>query len=84
MIESYLEKYNELSIDVKREILVKEVSEILTVIEEICTKKNISIEKLKSSDYIKNRDLLLENDYYNLLFMYIIYIKEDLASLLST
>ena len=73
MIESYLEKYNELSIDVKREILVKEVSEILTVIEEICTKKNISIEKLKSSDYIKNRDLLLENDYYNLLFMYIIY-----------
>ena len=39
MIESYLEKYNELSIDVKREILVKEVSEILTVIEEICTKK---------------------------------------------
>ena len=46
MIETYLKSYNELSLDSKREILLKEVSEIL--------------------------------------FMYIIYIKEDLASLLST
>ncbi len=84
MIETYLKSYNELSLDSKREILLKEVSEILSIIEELCTKKKIDIEKLNSSNYIKNRELLFEKDYYDLLFMYIIYIKEDLASLLST
>ena len=84
MIETYLKSYSELSLDSKREILLKEVSEILSIIEELCTKKKIDIEKLNSSNYIKNRELLFEKDYYDLLFMYIIYIKEDLASLLST
>lgn len=84
MIETYLKSYNELSLDSKREILLKEVSEILSIIEELCTKKKIDIEKLNSSNYIKNRELLFEKDYYDLLFMYIIYIKEGLASLLST
>lgn len=84
MMETYLDSYNDLSLDDKREVLLKEVSEILTTIEKLCSKKNINIEKLKSSDYIKNRELLFEEEYYNLLFMYIIFIKEDLASLLST
>lgn len=83
-METYLDSYNDLSLDDKREVLLKEVSEILTTIEKLCSKKNINIEKLKSSDYIKNRELLFEEEYYNLLFMYIIFIKEDLASLLST
>lgn len=84
MMETYLDSYNDLSLDDKREVLLKEVGEILTTIEKLCSKKNINIEKLKSSDYIKNRELLFEEEYYNLLFMYIIFIKEDLASLLST
>ena len=43
----------------------------------------IKIEKLKSSKYLKNNKLLFEEDYYDLMFIYIVYLKEDLASLIE-
>ena len=82
MENKYFESYNSLSLNDKREILLKEVADLLDNIEEICKKKKKNINKLKSSYYIKNKDLLLDGDYYDLLFVYITYIKEDLASLL--
>ena len=82
MEKKYFESYNSLSLNNKREILLKEVDDLLSNIEEICKKKKKDINKLKSSYFIKNKDLLLDGDYYDLLFVYITYIKEDLASLL--
>jgi hypothetical protein len=82
MEKKYFESYNSLSLNNKREILLKEVADLLSNIEEICKKKKKDINKLKSSYFIKNKDLLLDGDYYDLLFVYITYIKEDLASLL--
>ena len=39
MMETYLDSYNDLSLDDKREVLLKEVGEILTTIEKLCSKK---------------------------------------------
>lgn len=82
MLENYILKYKELSIDSKREMLLKEIRELLDTLEDICKKRNINIDTLKSSTLINNKDILFEEDYYNLIFIYIIYIKEDLALLL--
>ncbi len=82
MLEEYTNSFKTLSLKEKREILLKEIADTLIAIENLCEKKNVDIDKLNSSDYIKNKDLLFEEDYYNLMFMYIIYMKEDLAMLL--
>lgn len=82
MLENYILKYRELTIDSKREYLLKEVRELLDKLEDICLKKNIDINTLKSSTLINNKDILFEEDYYDLLFIYIIYIKEDIAQIL--
>ena len=63
MENKYFESYNSLSLNDKREILLKEVADLLDNIEEICKKKKKNINKLKSSYYIKNKDLLLDGDY---------------------
>ena len=68
MLENYILKYKDLPINSKREFLLKEVKELLN--------------ELESSSLIKNKDVLFEEDYYDLLFIYIIYIKEDLAQVL--
>lgn len=83
MEKKYFDCYSELSIDDKRNVLLKEICDTLNILESVCQKRNIKYDKLKSSYYIKNRELLLEEDYYDLMFIYIIYIKEDIASLLS-
>ena len=77
-----IDAYKELPINVKRDKLLNEVADLLNAIEFICLKKNIKIEKLKSSYYIKNKDKLFEEDYFDLLYIYILYLKEDLASIL--
>ncbi|HIS18994.1 MAG TPA: hypothetical protein IAC02_10360 [Candidatus Coprovivens excrementavium] len=82
MLEEYTNSYKELSLKDKRNILIKEIAETLLVIETLCEKKNINFDKLKSSEYIKNKDLLFEEDYYDLMFLYIVYLKEDLGLLL--
>lgn len=81
-MKEYIESYNKLSINDKREVLLKEMADTLMVIENLCTKKKVKIDKLKSSYYIKNKDILFEEDYYDLLFIYITYLKEDLALLI--
>lgn len=82
MLEEYTNSYKELSLKDKRNILIKEIAETLLIIETLCEKKNINFDKLKSSEYIKNKDLLFEEDYYDLMFLYIVYLKEDLGLLL--
>lgn len=82
-MDKYFKNFNELSLNVKRDILIKEIEETLLTIEKICLKNKIKIEKLKSSKYLKNNKLLFEEDYYDLMFIYIVYLKEDLASLIE-
>ena len=41
MRENYFESYNELSIENKRDILLKDISELLDTIETICIRKRI-------------------------------------------
>lgn len=81
-MKEYIECYNKLSINDKRDILVKEMAEMLMTIESLCIKRKIRIDKLKSSYYVKNKDVLFEEDYYDLLFIYVTYMKEDLSMLL--
>ena len=76
------EDYKNLSIQEKRDILLSEIQDTLKVIEKICKQKKISIETLNSKKYIKDKDKLLDENYYELFFIYITYIKEDLAKLL--
>lgn len=82
-MEEYLNSYMNLSLENKRNVLVEELNNLLDNIETLCKRKKIKFQKLKSSKYLKNRKLLLEEDYYNLIFIYITYIKEDLSLLLQ-
>lgn len=77
-----IDSYKELPLNQKREILLSEVKELLDTIESICQKRNLDITKLKSKEYLKNKDKLFEEDYYDLLYLYILFIKEDLAIML--
>lgn len=83
MRDKYFNSYNDLSIENKRSILLKEISETLDTIETLCMKKRINFEKLSSNYYIKNRELLFDEDYYELMFIYITYLKDDIALLLE-
>ena len=76
------EDYQKLTLVEKRSILLDELMNTLKAIELICKHKHIDIETLNSKKYLKNLDKLLEEDYYNLFFIYITTIKEDLGKLL--
>ncbi len=81
-MNNMIENYNKLSLTLKRDVLINEMVDLLNTIELIAKKRKIDIEKLSSEYYIKNKDKLFEEDYYNLMFIYITYLKEDLALML--
>lgn len=83
MQKEYFDSFNNLNVSEKRDVLIKDISDTLNVIETLCVKNNIKINKLKSAYYIKNQKLLFDEDYYKLMFIYITYLKEDLALLLK-
>lgn len=83
MRDKYIESFNKLDLSDKRNVLIKEISDTLNAVEILCIKKKIKVDKLKSSYYLKNRELLFDCDYYDLMFVYITYLKEDLALLLK-
>ena len=81
-MNNMIENYNKLSLTLKRDVLINEMVDLLNTIELIAKKRKIDIEKLSSEYYIKNKNKLFEEDYYNLMFIYITYLKEDLALML--
>ena len=81
-MDKLFDEYKRLPLNDKRDVLLQEMQELLKVIESICRKKKISISKLKSKEYIKDKQKLMDEDYYNLLYIYLTYIKEDLSELL--
>ena len=81
-MDKLFDEYKRLPLNDKREVLLLEMQEVLKVIESICKKKKISINKLKSNEYIKDKQKLMDEDYFDLLFIYLTYIKEDLSELL--
>lgn len=83
MNENYYNSYKKLSISDKREVLLKEIKELLVFIEKLCKSKKIKIESLKSYNYINDKNILNEEDFCNLSFIYITCIKEDIACLLE-
>ncbi len=82
MIDKVIGDYKKMPLDDKRDVLLHQMEETLKVIENVCKKNNVEYDKLKSKEYIKNKDKLLEEDYYDLLFIYFTYIREDLGRLL--
>lgn len=82
MLDKYILSFNNLSDADKKEILVDEMIEVINTIELIAKAKKVDIKKLKSEHYIESKSRILDEDFYNLMFIYITYLKEDLASLL--
>lgn len=82
-MDKLVDEFKDLPLNHKRNILLNEMIEALNTIEKYAIKKNVDIEKLKSKYYLKNKNKLFENDYYNLMYVYLMYLKEDLALLLS-
>ncbi len=80
-MDKIIEEYKRLPINDKREVLVSQLEEITKVLEIVSKKKKIDYTKFNIKKY-KNKDKMLEDDYYDLLFSYITYIKEDLGDLL--
>jgi len=83
MIENLGEKFKELDTFAKREILLNEVLDLCFVIEKVCKKKKININTLKSSKIIKNKNKVKEQEFLDQLFIYLLYLKEDLGLLLK-
>lgn len=82
MLDKYIDSFNNLSDLEKKEVIIDEMIEVLNTIEDIAKEKKVDINKLKSEHYIKYKSRLLDEDFCDLLFIYITYLKEDLASLL--
>lgn len=82
MLDKYVESFKNLSLNDKKEVIIDEMIEVLNTIESIAKEKKVDINKLKSEHYIKYKSRLLDEDFHDLLFIYITYLKEDLASLL--
>ena len=82
MLDKYIDSFKNLSDLEKKEVVIDEMIEVLNTIEDIAKEKKIDINKLKSEHYIKYKSRLLDEDFCDLLFIYITYLKEDLASLL--
>ena len=82
MLDKYIESFKNLSDLEKKEVIIDEMLEVLNTIEDIAKQKKVDINTLKSEHYIKYKSRLLDEDFHNLLFIYITYLKEDLASLL--
>lgn len=82
MLDKYIESFKNLSDNDKKEVIIDEMIEVLNTIESIAKEKKIDINKLKSEHYIKYKSRLLDEDFHDLLFIYITYLKEDLAGLL--
>ncbi|MBQ8193227.1 MAG: hypothetical protein IJZ46_04060 [Bacilli bacterium] len=82
-MDKLVDEFKDLPLNHKRNILLNEMIDTLNTIEKYAIKKNVDIEKLKSKYYLKNKNKLFENDYYNLMYVYLMYLKEDLALLLS-
>lgn len=82
MLDKYIDSFKNLTDLEKREVIIDEMIEVLNTIEDIAKEKKIDINKLKSEHYIKYKSRLLDEDFCDLLFIYITYLKEDLASLL--
>ena len=83
MIENLEDKFKELDTFAKREILLNEVLDLCFVIEKVCKKKKININTLKSSKIIKNKNKVKEQEFLDQLFIYLLYLKEDLGLLLK-
>ena len=81
--EKLQDSFNNLDLYNKRKILLEEILDVCLKIESICYKKKIDITKLKSDYVIKNKNKLDEKDYYELNYIYLIYLKEDLSLLLE-
>ena len=82
MLDKYIDSFNNLSDLEKKEVIIDEMIEVLNTIEDIAKEKKVDINKLKSEHHIKYKSRLLDEDFCDLLFIYITYLKEDLASLL--
>ena len=82
MLEKYIDSYKNLSESDKKEVIIDEMVEVINTIEKIAKIKKVDINKLKSEYYIKHKSRLVDEDFYNLVFIYITYLKEDLAKLL--
>ncbi len=82
MKKELIEEYSKLPITEKRNILINDMLETIETIQKICTMKNIKYDKLKSKDILINRNKIYEDDFLYLLYVYNIYLKEDLGALL--
>lgn len=82
MLEKYIDSFKNLSDMDKKEVIIDEMVEVINTIETIAKVKKIDITKLKSEYYIRHKSRLVDEDFYNLVFIYVTYLKEDLAKLL--
>jgi hypothetical protein len=80
-MDNLIEEYKKLPLNEKRELLLSELDEITKVLEIISKKKKVKFDKFSNRKY-KKTDKMLDDDYCNLMFSYVTYIKEDLGNLL--
>ena len=83
MIEELKDSFSNLDDYSKWKIMLDMVLDTCLTIEKLCSKKGIKIEKLKSSYVLINKSSLKEKDYMELLYIYFLYLREDLALLLK-
>lgn len=83
MIEDVVTSFDNISIHDRRKQLLDEVLETINLIERICVVKNIDFNKLKSENILRNKTSLYEEEFLHLMYIYVIYLKEDLGLLLK-
>ena len=82
MFNELMESYKKLSLKGKREANLDELKKLVAIVESLCVENNISYREIKSNEI--NDSIVLEDDYLEVQYVYITYLKEVIGALLES
>jgi hypothetical protein len=77
MFEDLLKEYQKLPLDSKRDKNLEEVKLVVAMLQLLCEKKNIKHDEIDIPDINNLED---ENEYLNLMYIYLTRLKEELGN----
>lgn len=82
MKDKVFSDFDALSLDDKKNIILDELYDNIQVSQKVCKKKNINYMKIDKNDKFVDKSCLTDDEFLNLLFEYMIVLRENNSSIL--
>ncbi len=82
MKDKVFSDFDALSLDDKKNIILDELYDNIQVSQKVCKKKNINYMKVDKNDKFVDKSCLTDDEFLNLLFEYMIVLRENNSSIL--